>query len=104
VEPNEVDAIRTYLYFAFRNPEKELLTDAEKICEKALKEFPEAEAGLQASRGRLMRRLNRLTEAKAAFSKAIDLLDKDTEDYAETLETYQGQLRFVESELAKKES
>jgi len=100
VEPNDVANIRTYLYFAFRNPVEELVKDAYSVNEQAIKDFPESEAALQSSRGRLLRRLNRLEEAKQAFERAIALLPDD-EESRESLEVYQGQLKYVTSEISK---
>lgn len=104
VDGNEVGNLRTYMYFAFRNPHPELLADAKVICDKALEEFPESEASLRAAEGRLLRRFGELEKAQASFTRAIELLDPEGENYAEDLEIYQGQLDFVLSELAKSKS
>ena len=90
------------MYFAFRNPEPELLADAENVCEKALKEFPDAEMSLMAAQGRLLRRLNRLDQAKAAFERAIELAVAPED--SEAKETYEGQLRFIEQQMANLKS
>lgn len=99
VEPNEVDGVSQYLYFVFRNPKPKLLEDAKLICDKALLDFPESESRLKAAEGRLLRRMNKLQDAKESFTKAIALLDVESDGYSETLETYQGQLDFINAQL-----
>ncbi|MBT8142096.1 MAG: thioredoxin family protein [Gammaproteobacteria bacterium] len=101
VEPNDIEGLTTYLYFAFRNPKPELLMDAKKVCDQALKEFPESEARLKAAEGRLFRRLGNLEAAKASFSRAIELLDPENEDDATSIEVYQGQLEYIEAQMTK---
>ena len=102
VDPNDVGGLKIYMYFAFRNPEPVLLADAEEVCEKALKEFPDAEMSLMAAQGRLLRRLNRLDQAKVAFKRAIELADAPED--ADAKEIYEGQLRFIEQQLANLKS
>jgi tetratricopeptide (TPR) repeat protein len=97
VEANDVGAIRTYLYFAFRNPDPLLLADAKEVCDKALEEFPDEEMGLMAAQGRLMRRLGDLEQAKVSFTRAVELAVDDEA----AKEIYLGQLKFVEQQLAK---
>ncbi len=101
VEPYEIDGVADYLYFAFRNPKPELLNEAKLVCDKALQDFPQSKARLKAAEGRLLRRLNKLQQAKESFTQAISLLDVESDSYADTLETYQGQLAFVNAEIEK---
>ena len=102
VEPNEIDGLSSYLYFAFRNPEPVLLADAKVVCDQALKTFPDSESRLKAAEARLLRRMGKMQESKASFIRAISLLDPKNDDDAENIELYKGQLAFVNAEIAKK--
>lgn len=85
-----------YLYVVFRNPQSELLQEAEVVARAAITKYPEESALFHHALGRILRREGRYEEAAEAFEQAIALANVDDEFYP----VYIGQLEYVRSELA----
>mgnify|MGYP001360767330 CR=1 FL=1 len=96
----DADTVAQYLYLAFREPTRTLLPAAEARARAAITEFPEQAARFYSAHGRLLRRMGRLEEAEQAFAAAVARAAADNP----SLGTYQGQLEFVQRELAARGS
>ena len=97
---DDADTVAQYLYLAFREPTRTLLSAAEARARAAITEFPQQAARFHSAHGRLLRRMGRLEEAEQAFAAAVDQAAPDNP----SLGTYQGQLEFVRRELASRGS
>ena len=97
---DDADTVAQYLYLAFREPTRTLLPAAEARARAAITEFPEQAARFYSAHGRLLRRMGRLEEAEQAFAAAVARAAADNP----SLGTYQGQLEFVQRELAARGS
>ncbi len=92
----DAESTYDYLYVVFRNPQSEMLQEAEVVARAAITEYPEESALFHHALGRILRREGRYEEAAEAFQQAIALANVDDEFYP----VYIGQLEYVRSELA----